>query len=131
MKLLKPLGILALIYCCLGPLLLLCETSIANVSPLQQALPITLLATFFFSYSYVILYVFNKLIGKHSKSLTHFYLVSKTLRFFLCIVIIVVYGIVCREGLLTFAINLFVFYLVTVLYTTVYCIKLEYKNKKS
>ena len=131
MKLIKPLSILALIYCCLGPLLLIVETKIANVPPTQHALSITLLAIFFFSYSLLTLHIFNKLIAIKSKSVTHFYLISKTLRFFLCIVLIVIYGVITREGLLAFAINLFVFYMATVIYTTIYCAKEEYKNKKS
>ena len=131
MKLIKPLSILALIYCCLGPLLLIIETQVAHISPAQQALPITLLAVFFFTYSLLGLYVFNKLMDSHSKSVTHFYLISKTLRFVLCMAAIVIYGVITREGLLAFAINLFVFYMVTVIYTTFYCAKAEYKNKKS
>ena len=131
MKLIKPLSILALIYCCLGPLLLIVETKVAHISPTQQAFPITLLAIFFFAYSLLSLYIFNKLIDNHSKSVTHFYLISKTLRFFLCMVLIVIYGVITREGLLAFAINLFVFYMATVIYTTIYCAKAEYKNKKS
>lgn len=127
----KPITILALIYCCVGPLLLLVESNISNATALQQALPITLLAVFFFSYSLLSLYIFNHLIVHNRKSVTSFYLISKTLRFFLCIVGLVCYGIITREGLLTFAINLFVFYMVTVIYTTIYCAKTEYKNKKS
>ena len=131
MKLIKPLGILALIYCCLGPLLLVVEAKAGLVSPMQQALPITLLAVFFFTYSLLGLYLFNKLIGRQSKSVMHFYLISKTLRFFLSMVLIVIYGVLIREGLLAFAINLFVFYLVTVVVTTLYCAKAEHNNKKS
>lgn len=132
MKLIKPISMLALIYCCLGPLLLVIESHLLpNASAIQQALPITILAVFFFSYSLVSLYIFNKLIETRHKSVMHFYLISKTLRFFICIVLIVGYGIVSREGLLTFAINLFIFYLVTVIYTTVYCARAEYRNKKS
>ena len=131
MKLLKPISTLALIYCCLGPLLLLIETHVAQVSAAQQAFPITLLAVFFFTYSLLSMYFFNKLLTKNSKSITHFYLISKTLRFLLSMILIVGYGIITREGLLTFAINLFVFYICTVSYTTVYCAKAEYKKKKS
>ena len=131
MKLVKPISILALVYFVLGPLLLIAETCIGHISPAQQALPITLLAVFFFTYSLLSIYLFNKWVAKQPKRITHFYLISKTLRFFLCIVMLVIYGITVREGVLTFAINLFVFYMATVVCTTIYFAKYEYKNKKS
>lgn len=131
MKIMKPISLLALIYCCVGPLLLVLEQYSCNVPPAQQALPITLLAVFFFTYSLLELYLFDRLISSGSKKLTHFYLVSKMTRLMLCVLILVGYGFLVREGLLTFAINLFAFYMVTMVFTTVCCTIAERKKKKA
>ena len=129
MKIIKPLALLALIYCCLGPILLFAETNFMKASPMQIALPITLLAAFFFAYTLLSLTIFNHLKEKHSSKLTAFYLASKMIRLFFCIIILVAYGILHRAGMLTFAINLFAFYLVTVIYTSYYGIKEEHKKR--
>ena len=129
MKLIKPLSVLALVYCIIGPILLFIERSWEGTEALHQALPITLLAVFFFIYSFLSLALFHRLLSKNSKALTSYYLAGKTLRLLLSIIIITGYGILIREGLLIFAINLFIYYIVTAIFSSIYCIKEENKTK--
>lgn len=129
MKLLKPLGILAALYCCLGPLLLLAGTKFGNISLRQSTLAIILLAVFFFSYSLVSLAVFHKLLAQKSKVITTYYLGEKTVRLLICIGILIVYALFQKEGLVNFTMDIAAFYLVTMVYTSYYCIKEERRNK--
>lgn len=122
------MGILALIYCCLGPILLLVESQFTSVQPMRLAAAITFLAIFFFSYSMLSLTVFKRLINQKSKLMTSYYLADKMIRLIACILIIVVYGLLVKTDILIFALNLFVYFVATVVYTSYYCIKEENKT---
>lgn len=128
MKIIRPMGILALIYCCLGPILLLVESQFASVQPMRQAAAITFLAIFFFSYSMLSLTVFTRLMNRKSKLMTSYYLADKMIRLIACILIIVVYGLLVKTDMLIFTLNLFVYFVTTVVYTSYYCIKEEHKT---
>lgn len=128
-KILKPIGILALIYCVTGPALLFIEHLCGLDEAISQALPITLLAAFFFFYSYISLLVFHHLYAKKSKGLTGYYLIDKTVRLLLSILILLVYDLAIGRDIAAFAINLFVLYVVTMVFTSYYCIKKEQKAK--
>lgn len=127
MKILKPIGMLALIYCVVGPILLLVEHICGLDEATSQALPITLLSFFFFFYSFISLMIFYHLYSKKSKGLTGYYLIDKTVRLLLSILILLVYDLACGRDIAAFAINLFVLYLVTMVFTSYYCIKKEQK----
>lgn len=51
-------------YCILGPLLLFTESKLYGSDAMRQALPITLLAIFFFAYNLASLAIFRKLLYK-------------------------------------------------------------------
>ncbi len=117
-------------YCILGPLLLFTESKLYGSDAMRQALPITLLAIFFFAYNLASLAIFRKLLYSGSKSITIFYLTSKLMRLLLCMVIFIGYGILVRSSLLLFAVNLVVFYIVSILTNSIYCIREENIIKK-
>ena len=129
MKTLKPIGILALIYCILGPILLFVEHICGLDEAINQGLPITLLSAFFFFYSYISLLIFHHLYSKKSKGLTGYYLIDKTVRLLLSILILLVYDLAYGRDIAAFAINLFMLYIVTMVFTSYYCIKKEQKAK--
>lgn len=121
---------MAIAYCILGPLLLFIESKLYGSDAMRQALPITLLAIFFFAYNLASLAIFRKLLYSGSKSITIFYLTSKLMRLLLCMVIFIGYGILVRNSLLLFAVNLVVFYIVSILTNSIYCIREENIIKK-
>lgn len=131
-KIVKPLGLLALAYCLVGPALYFTEFYLIDKQlSQQQVIPTILLATFFYVYTFISLLIFQRLLIQNSSSLTSFYLASKILRILVCILIIIIYGILKSDSLLVFAINLFILYIVTVVISSVYCIREENsKNKK-
>lgn len=126
--LLTPLLILSIGYLLLGPVLLFVEFAIIGSDALIQAFPIALTAVFFFAYSMLSLAIFNRILKKGRKGLVGYYLADKMIRMILCILIVVVYGVIGKPGLITFSVNLLILYLFTVIYCNIYCVKQD-KNK--
>lgn len=127
-NLLTPLLILSIGYLLLGPVLLFVEFAIIGSDALIQAFPIALTAVFFFAYSMLSLAIFNRILKKGRKGLVGYYLADKMIRMILCILIVVVYGVIGKPGLIPFSVNLFILYLFTVIYCNIYCVKQD-KNK--
>lgn len=125
MKTGKAVALLALIYCLLGPILYGMETAICGSEARMQALPITALAVFYFTYSYISIQIHQSLLVKNSKLLPTYYLATKMIRLILSLVILVIYGLLHKEGIIMFAANLFAYYIATVVYMSVYLIKKE------
>lgn len=130
-KSIKPALLLALLFSAVGPLLLFIEQHVAGREALRQALPIALLASFFFAYSFCSLLIFRRLIDRKGKVAPAYYMADKMLRLLLCALLLVVYGIFIRQDLLLFSVNLFVFYLTTMVFTNIYCIREEKKLRNS
>jgi hypothetical protein len=126
--LLTPLLILSIGYLLLGPVLLFVEFAIIGSDALIQAFPIALTAVFFFTYSMLSLAIFNRILKKGRKGLVGYYLADKMIRMILCILIVVVYGVIGKPGLIPFSVNLLILYLFTVIYCNIYCVKQD-KNK--
>jgi hypothetical protein len=127
-NLLTPLLILSIGYLLLGPVLLFVEFAIIGSDALIQAFPIALTAVFFFAYSMLSLAIFNRILKKGRKGLVGYYLADKMIRMILCILIVVVYGVIGKPGLIPFSVNLLILYLFTVIYCNIYCVKQD-KNK--
>lgn len=127
-QLLTPLLILSIGYLLLGPVLLFVEFAIIGSDALTQAFPIALTAVFFFAYSMLSLAIFNRILKKGRKGLVGYYLADKMIRMILCILIVVVYGVIGKPGLIPFSVNLLILYLFTVIYCNIYCVKQD-KNK--
>ena len=126
--LLTPLLILSIGYLLLGPVLLFVEFAIIGSDALIQAFPIALTAVFFFAYSMLSLAIFNRILKKGRNGLVGYYLADKMIRMILCILIVVVYGVIGKPGLIPFSVNLLILYLFTVIYCNIYCVKQD-KNK--
>lgn len=125
MKLFRSFAILALIYMLLGPILLFGESMVIGAEATKQALPITIVAVCFFAYNMLMLSAFERLLEKRSKSVTGFYLINNVTRLILSVIILVIYAVMVKQGLLVFAINLAIYYLVTVIFTCYHCVKKE------
>lgn len=130
-SLLKPFAILALIYCLLGPVLLFLEVQVSGSEALQQAFPIAVVSVFFFVYSTLSLSVFWQMKTKRKGLMTSYYLATKLIRLMLTMFLIIAYALLVRENLLLFAIGVFVYYIVTMLYTGYYCIREEQHLNKA
>ena len=92
-----------------GPLLLFGETWIVGRAALQQALPISVLAAVFFATMLLEQYALRYLRrAKGGKGVTGFYLLS---------------------NIVLFAVNLFVCYIITVVLSSIFCVKGEQKGK--
>lgn len=125
MKLLKPLFVLAVVYCILGPLLLFTEGKLLGQTANQQALPITVLAVCFFIYSMLVMTISARLRADNSKRMTGFYLINNVARLLMSVLILLVYAMFVKQNLLVFTVNLFVFYIVTVVSNSLYSIRNE------
>ena len=97
---------------------------------LQQALPISVLAAVFFATMLLEQYALRYLRrAKGGKGVTGFYLLSKMLRLLLAIVMLLAYAFAIRTNIVLFAVNLFVCYIITVVLSSIFCVKGEQKGK--
>lgn len=130
MKVYAFIGILVLLYCMLALILLFVENAVIGSDVYAQVLPMFLLSVGFFAYSIGSIALFQRLWNKKRAALTGYYLADKVVRLLFCIAVLIVAGfLMSRDHLVVFAINLFAFYFVTALATTVYNIKVEKKYK--
>lgn len=123
---LKKIIILAVIYCVVGPLLLLAETAMSGTAARTQAGAITFLAVFFFTFSFVTMRIHQNLQkSQKTEILSTYYLAIKMIRLLLSAVLLVLYGFLFKESTILFAANLVVFYLITAVYMSIYFVKQE------
>ena len=101
--------------------------------------PLSVLAVLLCIFSPALLYVDQILVGREGLRQMPwiigvvspaYYMGDKAIRFLCCALSVAIYGFAVREGILPFAVNLFVLYLVTMLFTNIYCIRQEKKLKK-
>lgn len=128
-KLLTPTLWLTLLYCLVGPMSLYVEQWIWGRDALWQAPVITLLAIGFLIYTFCSLLIFHRLQEAKDNVPSVYYLADKMLRLLLSAIALAVYGFMARESVLHFAINLFVLYLTTMVFTNIYCIRQEKKQR--
>ena len=122
--------IAALVLLIAGPLLLFGETWIVGSAALQQALPISVLAAVFFATMLLEQYALRYLRrAKGGKGVTGFYLLSKMLRLLLAIALILDNAFAQRTNLDLFGVHLFVLYIITVVLSSIFCVKGEQKGK--
>lgn len=129
MKQIKNIVLAALCYMLAGPVLLFIDFLVLGKGAYQQALPITLLASVFFAYTLAVCTFSDKLRSMAQKTLTAFYLANNVIRLLLTAIILVVYCVATDVNRLPFAVNLFVYYLLTVVWTSYYIIKKENVNQ--
>lgn len=130
MEIFRTLLLLALIFCLLGPALLLVEYHAQGPVAFGQMLPISFLAMFFFAYSMASMRILKYLMRRQPKQIVGFYLISKVFQLLLCMLIFIVYALFVKTNLHAFAINLVVFYMATLVFMTVYNVRMEHKMKK-
>lgn len=129
-KVIAPLSFLAMLLCIFSPTLLYVDQILIGREGLRQMPWIIAMAVFFFTYTFCSLLVFHNSLQKKGVVSPTYYMGDKAIRFLVCALSVVVYGFAIRDGILPFAVNLFVLYLVTMLFTNIYCIRQEKKYKK-
>ena len=97
---------------CVTVALLLCfELMLAGANvAMQQALPIVCVATLLMVVNGLSSMVYKWIMKDGGRRAIGFYLIDKVVRFFLVIVIVLIYALADRRNLLAFAINLLVLY---------------------
>jgi len=131
MKLLKPILLLALIYALLGGALLWAERLMFGDEGLQQAFPIACLAVFFFGLTLAELYISRQLRKSgDAAGLNRFLLLMKGIRLIMSALIFAIYAVAIKRGLVPFAVNVLVFYIATMLFTTIYYVREEKRKPK-
>lgn len=129
-RVIAPLSVLAVLLCIFSPALLYVDQILVGREGLRQMPWIIAMAVFFFTYTFCSLLVFHKGLQQKGAVSPAYYMGDKAIRFLCCALSVAIYGFAVREGILPFAINLFVLYLVTMLFTNIYCIRQEKKLKK-
>lgn len=129
--LLRPILTLAVVYIVLGPLLLGIEYCVIGSQRARaQALPVAIIATEFYAYSCVSVIFHHRLIKQGSKYVTAFHLANHTFRLLLAILTLLLFALIMpREHLVPFTANIAVFYVVTMMLTAHYSIKVENQKK--
>lgn len=130
MHFLKVIGLYGLILCLLGPILFLLEVHLKGPQAQQQLAPITLVGILFFVLTALEISAGAWLHKTNSKAITGYYLIMKVVRLLVIAMIIIIYGLLGCQNVLLFAINVIVFFFVTLIYTSAYFMMVEYHKKK-
>lgn len=119
--------------CITGILLLLSELLLADVSvALQQAPILIVTAIILTAASMGGSLVFKWVMNNGGRKAIGYYLIAKTLRIFIVIVIFLIYGIADGRNLLAFAINILALYIADVVTSIIFYVSIEknYSKKK-
>lgn len=119
--------------CITGILLLLSELLLADVSvALQQAPILIVTAIILTAASMGGSLVFKWVMSNGGRKAIGYYLIAKTLRIFIVIVIFLIYGIADGRNLLAFAINILALYIADVVTSIIFYVGIEknYSKKK-
>lgn len=114
--------------CLLGPVLLVIEERIVPGAS-GQALPIALTAICFFAYSSLSVVLLHHLQRHHTPLLLSYYLGERLVRLVISLAAIVAYILAGRPDILLFAVNLMVYYLVSMVLTSAFQIQTEKRKK--
>jgi len=123
----------AITLCIAGMVLFAAEMWIGSREiAMQQVTSILVLATLFFAFGLLSASIYIKVMRGGGKWAMQYYMLAKSLRFFLALIILIVYALLIQTNLAVFAINLFVIYLIDIAYSTALSIRIEQqtKNKK-
>ena len=122
----------AITICVTGALLLLFELLLAgaNVS-MQQAPLLLVIATLIMAVNVLSSMVYKWIMKDGGRHAIGFYLIDKVVRFFLVIVIVLIYALADRRNLLAFALNLLVLYIADAVTSMICYVSIERNfNKK-
>ena len=131
MHFLKVIGLYGFILCVLGPILFLLEVHLKGPQAQQQLAPITLVSIMFFVLTALEISAGAWLHKTNSKAITGYYLLMKVVRLLVIAMIIIIYGLLGCQNVLLFAVNVIVFFFVTLIYTSAYFVMVEYHRKKT
>ena len=128
---LKSIWKLGLIHALLTPLM--CYVEVAYIAGgVNMVMPLIVLPVIFFAVSLVSLSVYHYVLEHKAKYITLFHMVNNVARLLLTLVLALVYLVfILQEYRVLFIINLLIFYLVALLFTSVHFIVCERKQKKS
>lgn len=122
----------AITICVTGALLLLFELLLAGANVAMQQAPLLLvIATLIMAVNVLSSMVYKWIMKDGGRHAIGFYLIDKVVRFFLVIVIVLIYALADRRNLLAFALNLLVLYIADAVTSRICYVSIERNfNKK-
>ena len=122
----------AITICVTGALLLLFELLLAGANvAIQQAPFLLVIATLIMAVNVLSSMVYKWIMKDGGRHAIGFYLIDKVVRFFLVIVIVLIYALADRRNLLAFALNLLVLYIADAVTSMICYVSIERNfNKK-
>lgn len=122
----------AITICVTGALLLLFELLLAGTNVAMQQAPLLLvIATLIMAVNVLSSMVYKWIMKDGGRHAIGFYLIDKVVRFFLVIVIVLIYALADRRNLLAFALNLLVLYIADAVTSMICYVSIEQNfNKK-
>lgn len=122
----------AITICVTGALLLLFELLLAGADVAMQQAPLLLvIATLIMTVNVLSSMVYKWIMKDGGRHAIGFYLIDKVVRFFLVIVIVLIYALADRRNLLAFALNLLVLYIADAVTSMICYVSIERNfNKK-
>lgn len=122
----------AITICVTGALLLLFELLLAGANVAMQQAPLLLvIATLIMTVNVLSSMVYKWVMKDDGRHAIGFYLIDKVVRFFLVIVIVLIYALADRRNLLAFALNLLVLYIADAVTSMICYVSIERNfNKK-
>lgn len=122
----------AITICVTGALLLLFKLLLAGANVAMQQAPLLLvIATLIMTVNVLSSMVYKWIMKDGGRHAIGFYLIDKVVRFFLVIVIVLIYALADRRNLLAFALNLLVLYIADAVTSMICYVSIERNfNKK-
>ena len=122
----------AITICVTGALLLLFELLLAGANVAMQQAPLLLvIATLIMAVNVLSSMVYKWIMKDGGRHAIGFYLIDKVVRFFLGLVIVLIYALADRRNLLAFALNLLVLYIADAVTSMICYVSIERNfNKK-
>lgn len=122
----------AITICVTGALLLLFKLLLAGANVAMQQAPLLLvIATLIMAVNVLSSMVYKWIMKDGGRHAIGFYLIDKVVRFFLVIVIVLIYALADRRNLLAFALNLLVLYIADAVTSMICYVSIERNfNKK-
>ncbi len=128
---LKSLISKAIAFCIVSVFLFFIELSIAGKEMAFQQVPyLVVISTLFFALSLGGGALFTLVMKNGGKKAIGFYLLGKVLRLFLAIAILLIYALADCRNILAFSMNLLVLYLVSMITSIIFYVRMEQKISK-
>lgn len=108
-----------------GYALISCGVSLFQITDHFPAVPLAVSAVLLLAYNLGVAWLYIRLVKSQQNSLVNFYLASRIIRMVFSIMVLVVLGLIIKEGVTSLVLSYFVLYIITMVYESVFFVQIE------